>query len=209
MDASLSTAVLAAAETLINRALELDPGTRAGLARLQGKVLAVHAQSPDFSLYLLPSDQGLELFHHWEGEVSAELRGPASALLGLLKRDTTSLAGTDLEVKGNIAFLQELRQLGKQLDLDWEMLFTQALGDVAGHQVAEGLRSGHQWARARAATAERLLGEFITEEARLAPGRHELEDFYRQVDDLTESVDRAQARLQWLRQRLAARTPKE
>ncbi|WP_111642961.1 ubiquinone biosynthesis accessory factor UbiJ [Marinimicrobium alkaliphilum] len=209
MDATLSTAALAAVETVINQALSLDPGTRHGLARLQGKVLAVHAQGPDFSVYLVPNEQGLELFHHWEGDVTAELTGPASALLGLLRKDTTSLAGTDLEVKGNIAFLQDLQQLGQQLDLDWEELFTRALGDVAGHQVAEGLRAGHQWAKARAATAERLLGEFITEEARLSPSRHELDDFYRQVDDLTESVDRAQARLQWLRQRLAARNPKE
>jgi ubiquinone biosynthesis protein UbiJ len=50
----------------------------------------------------------------------------------------------------------------------------------------------------------RQLEEFIHEEARLAPSRLEVEDFYQDVQQLNQRVDRLQARI---RQLAAKRQP--
>jgi ubiquinone biosynthesis protein UbiJ len=88
------------------------------------------------------------------------------------------------------------------LDIDWEAPLVNSLGDVAGHQLAEALRSTFAWGKQASASLTRQLQEFIQEEARLSPPRLELEDFYRDVQDLGLRVDRLQSRTERLRQRL-------
>ena len=77
-----------------------------------------------------------------------------------------------------------------------------SLGDVAGHQVAQMLRSAFTWGKQASGSLARQMDEFIHEEARLSPPRLELEDFYRDVQDLGLRVDRLQSRTDRLRQRL-------
>ena len=76
------------------------------------------------------------------------------------------------------------------------------LGDVAGHQLAQLLRGAYGWGRQASTGLGRQLEEFIHEEARLSPPRLELEDFYRDVQQLGLRVERLQSRTQRLRKRL-------
>jgi len=80
-----------------------------------------------------------------------------------------------------------------------------ALGDVAGHQLAEMLRNAFAWGKQASASFGRQLEEFIHEEARLSPPRLELEDFYRDVQALSLRVERLESRSARLRARLRQR----
>jgi ubiquinone biosynthesis protein UbiJ len=77
------------------------------------------------------------------------------------------------------------------------------LGDVAGHQLANLLRGLFRFGRDAGRSLERQLAEYIHEEARLAPPRAELDDFYGDVQALTVAVDRLASRLQRARARLS------
>ena len=92
--------------------------------------------------------------------------------------------------------------------MDWEAPLVNALGDVAGHQLAEMLRSAFAWGRQASTSLGRQLNEFIHEEARLSPPRLELEDFYRDVQELALRVDRLQSRTERLQKRLQERQQK-
>ena len=74
--------------------------------------------------------------------------------------------------------------------MDWEAPLVDTLGDVAGHQLAQMLRDAFSWGRQASAGLSRQLEEFIHEEARLTPPRLELEDFYRDVQELGLQVER-------------------
>jgi ubiquinone biosynthesis protein UbiJ len=91
-----------------------------------------------------------------------------------------------------------MQRLMKNLDIDWEEMLSQFTGDIIGHQTAQMIRAKFGWAKERATSARRLTGEFLTEELKALPGKPELEDFYRQVDDLRLAVDRAAARVEKL-----------
>ena len=86
--------------------------------------------------------------------------------------------------------------------MDWEAPLVDALGDVAGHQLAQLLRHAFAWGKQASTSLTRQLEEFIHEEARLSPPRLEVEDFYRDVQELGLRVDRLQSRTERLRQRL-------
>lgn len=198
MDATLSTAALAGAEATIQRTLRYDPASRLALSRLAGRVLALQFTQPQLTVYVLPNNQGLELSGHWEGEVDTRLTGKLWDFLRMAQGEQTTLAGSGVHMEGSTGLVQELQRIARQLDIDWEEALSELVGDVAGHQGAQWLRTGADWLQAREAQARRLLSEFITQEAGLLPSRPELENFYNEVDELTRATDRAEARLRHL-----------
>ncbi len=199
MDPMLINAALAGAEKVINSALRYDPATRLKLARLSGKILAVHITAPvAFTLYVMPLEQELELMSHWDGEVDTQLSGSLMALLQLSTTEIHNLKYSGVTAMGDLALLADLQQLLKNLEIDWEDMLSQFTGDIIGHQTAQVIRAKFGWAKDRAQTAARLGKEFLTEEYQALVSNPELEDFYQQVDELRLAVDRAAARVEKL-----------
>ena len=75
-------------------------------------------------------------------------------------------------------------------------MLSQVTGDILGHQTAQAVRAQFGWIKERATSAQRLTGEFLTEELKALPSKLELQDFYGQVDELRLAVDRAAARVE-------------
>lgn len=199
MTVLFSTAALAVAEGVVNKALDYDPASRQALSKLSGRVMKISLAKPAMDIYLAPDAQGLRLLGYWEGEPEVQLRGSLPALMELARNPQNNLKDSDVEVDGDTDLLMAMRDIMQSLDIDWEEALSQLLGDVAGHGGAQRLRDAGTWLQGRADTSRRLLGEFITEELRLLPARNELESFYRAVDQLRLDVDRAEARLRQLK----------
>jgi ubiquinone biosynthesis protein UbiJ len=205
-DPALHTAALAALEAAINRALALDPASRKRLAELADCVFRIECTAPRLNLYLIPQAQGVRLAGVWEGPVTTSVRGLASDFteLATASDPAATLINGKLELHGDSAPLIRLQQILGGLDLDWEAPLVDTLGDVAGHQLAQGLRALFGWGRQAGRSLTRQIDEFIHEEARLTPPRLELEDFYHDVQDLVMQVDRLASRTARLRRRLDA-----
>ncbi len=140
----------------------------------------------------------------YDGPVTTSMRGVASdfAELATARDPTAALINGRIELEGDSAPLIELQGIIGALEIDWEAPLVDALGDVAGHQLAQLLRAAYGWSRQASTGLERQLEEFIHEEARLSPPRLELEDFYRDVHQLGLQVERLQSRTQRLRKRM-------
>ncbi|WP_331351763.1 ubiquinone biosynthesis accessory factor UbiJ [Cellvibrio sp. UBA7671] len=193
---TLTIAALASAEKMLNAALRYDPATRIGLAQLEGKILAVQITAPALQFFIMPMDDELRLMGNWDGDVDTRITGSLLALAQLSQTEIHNLKGSGVTVMGDLSLLANLQRLVKNLDIDWEEMLSQFTGDIVGHQAAQLIRAKLGWAKDSAKNAQRLTGEFLTEELKILPGKHELEDFYRQVDDLRLAVDRAAARVE-------------
>ena len=198
MASTFTIAALASVEKMINAALRYDPATRIGLTQLEGKILAVHFTAPAINVYLMPMDDELRLMGNWDGDVDTHITGSLLALAQLSQTEIHNLKDTGVTVMGDLALLAEYQRLMKNLDIDWEDMLSQFTGDIIGHQTAQVIRAKFGWVKDRAASAQRLTSEFLTEELKTLPGKPELEHFYQQVDDLRLAVDRAAARVEKL-----------
>ena len=199
MDHMITAAALASAEKIINTALRYDPATRIGLARLSGKILAVNITAPiAVTLFVMPLDEEIQLMANWDGDVDTRLSGSLMALLQLSTTEVHNLKYSGVTVAGDLGLLADLQALLKNLDIDWEDMVSQFTGDIIGHQTAELIRTKFGWVKDRARSAQRLTKEFLTEELRALPSKPELNDFYRQVDEVRLAVDRAAARAEQL-----------
>lgn len=202
MDPMLATAAIASAEKIINATLAYDPGSRIALEQLAPQVLALEITSPEFRLFLLPTDAGISLRGHYEGETTTHLRGSLPALISLAKSDQLNLKDTGVQVFGNTHFLADLQRILKTLEIDWEEILSQVFGDIVGHQSAQLLRGKMSWAKDRASNIRRLTSEFLTEELGALPNKAELAFFNGQVDDLRLGADRAAARIEQILARI-------
>ncbi|MFT4613454.1 MAG: ubiquinone biosynthesis protein UbiJ [Bacteroidia bacterium] len=204
LDPTLHTAALAALEAGVNRALALSPQSLAQLEALDDCVFALHCTAPELEVFLHPSAHGVRLAGTHDGDVTTSVKGEASDFTELAASadPTATLINGGLELQGDSAPLIELQKVLVAVDIDWEAPLVSTLGDVVGHQLAQVLRHGFSWGQQASKSLTRQLHEFIHEEARLTPPRLELEDFYADVRELEQRVDRLASRAKRISKRI-------
>ena len=185
-------------EAALNRALALDPDTRAALAPLDGRSIELTIEAPALALQLRVEGERLVV-----GPVDAS-REPdlavRSTLAGLLaqlpflKRDDAPAVGR-MRVSGDAELARHLQRLAGRFDPDWQQPFASVFGDVLGVQVANAFASALKQARATASALAESAAEYVTEESRDVIGRDELNDFHDDVDAIRDDVERVAARV--------------
>ncbi len=198
------------AAALVNRALDHDPASRAALARLAGRALAIQCTLPTLDLAISTDGDGnVSLSRGAIEGAETCLRGSALSLARLAtdRRPGATLAGSGVTLTGNQELPRELQAILGELDIDWEAALAGLLGDVPAHLIAESVRAGIGWQRQ---ARERIFsggGEYLREEARAVLGRDEMAPWEQQVREVAEATDRLAAKLARLQRRLASGVP--
>lgn len=183
-------------ETALNRALALDPETRAELRTLDGQRLRLQLEAPPLALELRVDGEALRVGPALDAEPDLGVRGPLSALLSQLPplRGSGTPSGK-LRIEGDAELARRLQHLARGFRPDWDAPFAEVLGPMLGPQVARVLREGLAFASTQAATVARHGADYLTEESRDLVGKDELNAFLDDVDALRDRVERAAARL--------------
>ncbi len=196
-----------ALETALNRALILDPDTRAGLAPLDGRRVSLALEAPALALEIRVSGGYLQVGPPLEPVADLAVRGSVGGLLGQLPffaaaRARSGAAPTGrLHVSGDADLARRLQQLASRFAPDWQQPFVEVFGEVLGVQIARAVGAGLRQARDTADSLARNAAEFVTEESRDVVARGELAAFNDDVDAIRDDVERMAARVA----RLAAR----
>lgn len=195
LDPALHVALLGAAEEAINRALHYSPQTLSSLAELEGQSVQAIVTEPPFVVTIVLGETP-ELRAVYEDKPNASIEGTLREYLAAAAAEDPAVAliNGNLKIRGDSRLMQNLQGVLSQLDIDWEAPIAAVVGDVAGHQIGKALRGLFAWGKHSRSSLERQLSEFILEEARLSPSKLELEDFYRDIRKLQQSIDRAEAK---------------
>ncbi|MFW3614655.1 ubiquinone biosynthesis accessory factor UbiJ [Billgrantia antri] len=199
--------LLAGIERTLNALLARDLAAPSRLARLSGSRLLLRLERPALTLLLSFHPHGVDLMRQDEPDESAadtvvELDTEAlGELLGGESMERLMFRGR-LAVRGRVHLLEEVRDLFLDLDIDWEAELARWLGDVPAHSLAEGLRSLARWGLRAQEEMRADIAEYVFEEARLLPGRRQLENLRDHLTELEIATDRIEARLARLRRRL-------
>jgi ubiquinone biosynthesis protein UbiJ len=206
----LPDTLLASAEALLNRLLALDPEGAARLAAIQGRVLRVELTGFGTRIHLVPTEQGLMLYGRYDAEPDCTVRGTPAALLRMAvseHREDQVFAGA-IRIDGDNGVAQTLGEVLKGLDIDWEEQVSRLLGDTLAHRIGVQTRSAGRWASRSGEVLTRDLREYLIEEGRLLPGDDDMRAFLDGVDTLRDDVERLEARVERLVDRLGADQPR-
>lgn len=195
------TAVL---EDATNRFLRLDPDTLKRLGDIEGKVISLRIQNANSNdgavLYFFPSEGGLQMRSELDGQADVTISGNPPAFMRLLmgERARGAFANGQMQISGDLELGQRFQRVLKKLDIDWEEVVSQYVGDVAAHKFGHIARGIRDWRRQAHATLRDDAREFLQEEVRLLPRAEHVEDFLGEIDKLRADVDRLEKRIQRL-----------
>ena len=171
-DPALLSAALAGAERALNQAIAAAPSSHSELNALAGTLLGIEITTLELTLYIeMVTGTEVRLMSHCENETDAFVRGTLEDFAALATSDdpAAALINSGIELEGSSASLIALQQVISRMDIDWEAPLVEVLGDVLGHQLAEGLRRFFRWSEGAQASLKRQVSEYLLEEGRLTP----------------------------------------
>ncbi|MCG7925708.1 MAG: SCP2 sterol-binding domain-containing protein [Candidatus Thiodiazotropha taylori] len=200
---TITAALFASLEQLLNQAINLDPEAAKRLAPMQGRVIQLDLLGTGLNLYMIPEPQGFQVLSHFEGEADCLLRGSLLDLASMRNPSNSSdqLFNGSVTIEGDTALAQRFGAFFSSLDIDWEEQLSRLTGDVAAHQIGSLARGFLGWGKQLNQTTSLNLKEYLEEELRLIPGRYEMNPFLQDVDRLRDDVERLEARIQRLSRR--------
>jgi ubiquinone biosynthesis protein UbiJ len=184
-------------EGALNRALALDPDTRASLAGLDGQRLQLHLESPPLAMEVSVSGEALRVGPVQGEEPDLSVRAGIGALLGQLPmfRAGGATPVGKVRISGDAELARRLQRLAEGFDPDFDQPFADALGPIIGPQVGKALRGALREARTQAGGFAKATAEYLTEESRDLVPKAEQQAFFDDVDALRDRVERLAARV--------------
>ena len=196
----IPAALLAAAETALNRYIALDPEGARGFEPIYGRIVAIEIAGLGARVTLIPGPDRIQIFGTYDAPPDCLIRGNPLALarMGMAERKESQLASGEIHIEGDSTVAQRLSEAMAGLDVDWEEQLSRLVGDPIAHSVGEGLRAVGDWGQRTGESSRTNLKEYLQEEARLVPSRYEVLDFLTRVDTLRDDVERMEARIERL-----------
>jgi len=190
-----------ALEAALNRALALDPETRAGLRALDGRRITLAVEAPPLAVQVTVEGDRL-VVGPVDGAREADL-GVRATLGGLIsqlpffRRDDAPPVGR-VQVSGDADLARRLQRMAERFDPDWQQPFVSVFGEIAGVQIAQAVAAALREAKAASRGAAESTAEFLTEESRDVVAKAEVHAFCDDVDALRDDAERLAARVQRL-----------
>lgn len=179
------------------RLLQTDPATLRRLSELEGKVISLDFSGTDIHVFMFPSADGIRMSDDWEGEVDVHMSGKPSDLIkmGAAGKAPVTPGKVNVRIEGDLHVGQQFKKILDDMQIDWEELLSQYIGDVAAYHSSKILRSIGTHLRQAVITTAQNASEYARFEARLIPADWRVQEFIDDVDKLREDVDRISMRI--------------
>lgn len=197
LDPARLDSALGVVSKALNRLLATDSVAAAKLAALRGRTVLVQLLSPRAAIRIMVTDDGLALERGDETPADVRIDGRLSDFIAVARArraGRTAPAGR-IAIQGDLATVQQLQGVMSGLELDWEELLAQYVGDVAARRIGRVASRTLSWLSATGSTAERNTSEYLRYEIGLLPTREDVAEFGTEAMALSEDVERLSARV--------------
>jgi len=182
------------------RLLQSDPTTLERLSELEGKVIALDVEETDFTIYMFPTLAGIRLRNEWDGEIDVHMKGAPSELLkmGLAGKTPVTPGKINIKLEGDLHVGQQFKTILDDMQIDWEELLSQHIGDIAAHHTSRFVSGMHDRIRNAIKATATNGSEYLRYEAEIQPAAWRIDEFNAAVDVVRDDVDRLAMRVQRL-----------
>jgi len=152
-----------ALETAINQVLQLDIESPSRVNKLEARLLQLDLEGLNIKLFFTFRHGNVRVALDADGTPDTIISGTPVALFSMAEPEEADwgLPDSNVQINGDASLARDLERIFSKLEPDWEGPLSGMLGDVAGHQVAQGIRQGVETARATASTASKIFADFM------------------------------------------------
>lgn len=184
-----------------NNLLASDPCSSQRLAQHAGKSVGFDLLGTPLKLLAGITAQGVRVTSGSLDQANCVLRGSPIALARYLNAknvNPSTNAALGVEIDGDLEFAGQVSKVFRQLNIDWEEIFSGITGDFTAHHINRALSSlATGFGKARR-SARQNLEYVLNERLEQVVHKDEAEGFYRQVDELAADVDKLELRINTL-----------
>ena len=150
-------------ETAINHVLQLDMESPSRVKKLEGRLLQLDIEGLNITLYFTFKHGVVRVRLDAEATPDTIISGTPVALFSMSEPEEADwgLPESKVQINGDASLARDLERIFSKLEPDWESPLAGMLGDVAGHQAAQGIRHGVETARETAKSAGKVLSELM------------------------------------------------
>ncbi|MGC1458225.1 MAG: SCP2 sterol-binding domain-containing protein [Steroidobacteraceae bacterium] len=193
--------LLSSIERILNRSLPRSLRAQSLAAALAGRSLAVTVTGAD-PVILSSTGERLRLERGSGKAADASISAGPFSVVALASGQTQSVSATGGTISGDATVAQQFSELLALLKPDPEEELAQLIGDAPAHHLGRLARAAVDFTDHAARTAVRNVAEYLAHERRDLVPRAEGRQLLDGIDALRDDVDRFEARLQHLAQRL-------
>lgn len=152
-----------ALETAINNFLQMDEKSPERVRKLEGRLLQVDLKGLGITLFFTFKHGVVRVRLEAEGTPDAVISGTPIALFKMAEPEEADwgLPDSKVHINGDASLARDLERIFRKLEPDWEGPLAGMFGDVAGHQIAQGLRQGAETAKETVRSAGKVISEII------------------------------------------------
>ncbi len=187
-------------EAMLNRSLAQSTTAVAQCTALDGRTLNICVEGLSIDIALTALTAHLELHPGRAVDADATITGSVGAMLKLLGDDPEAvLRSGSVRLEGDTEIATAFSELLYLARPDLEEELSRWVGNNAAYLMGDLMRSFIDQSHRVRGSVERQFSDFLQKDSRQTPTREEAEAFFRDVDDLSHAVERAEARLTRIR----------
>ena len=192
-----------------NKAASLDDSMPSKLRALEGKLIQIRIMPLQVHFFIAFTAGVIVLIEDTPQCPDTVIE---SSPLGLIRLSllpvskARSLFHDEVKLSGDTELGQQIKKLFDEMDIDWEGHLAHFTGDVVAYQIGSLVRRGREFKNKLSNSLSVNVTEYLQEELRSLPPKEELDDFYDDVDKLSEDTERLAAQLNWLNSALGTST---
>lgn len=180
----------------INKALALDDQHQTYLKPLADKILAIHIDGLDKTIYCCFSKTSVQLDTNAKQEANTTISGGPFSLLNIVMTKNLNIPGVKIE--GEIATAQQAKTLAEHLDIDWEELLASKIGDTPAYHISKIGQKLKRYFTKQGSDFKENVSDYLKDEKEWLIAPEQADAFFHEVDQCRLHVDRLQARIQQL-----------
>lgn len=183
-------------EKVINGYLGNDPEIAARLRTHHGKSIGILLRDLSLKFTILIDQERIHLVD--DSPSTVQISGSSLSLLRLALTEEpvpSFLQQHSIILEGNILFLQDVKQVFKSIQVDWEDYLAPWLGPTIATHTARAGRHLLAAVKQKLKRSRYYFAEYIHEELRYFPPQEEVRDWVQDIADLRADVERAEARI--------------
>ena len=189
-------------EKLINQYIKCDADYLHFLTPLVDKTLCVKVFHPPLTLHLEFTADSIKCLHCCYVEPNCTIRGESLSFLKLAHNKEASITTSNVDIEGDMQVAQDFADLCHNINIDWEEMLANVVGDRAAHSAGSAARKATSIGSQCKEKIQTDLQEFLHHESKTFPTRIEVDKFLDKIDTLRHDVDRLTARFSELNRNL-------
>lgn len=199
-------------EQALNRYVQLDPEFVGRWQKLQGKVIAIELLPMHCAFSMVFSQEKILLSYYGDQQQKKTpqvfIKGTPLALLqvALTDKNRHQFFAEDVLIEGDAELAQQVVHVFDQLEIDWEEHLARMLGDFPTYHLGNLFRKTKKFKDRINETITQNFNEYLHEEKEFFPTTEALQDFFHEVDVLRLDVDRLDAKILHLQNKVRRTT---